>query len=867
HDSIFHLWLICIMAASFILLVLCWMFGMSCSANTPEWFNNISTSLFNLSGDITLGGLFPINLLTSNLSQRREPDNISCESINEHGLGLALVMKYAVDEVNANQNLLPGIKLGYEIYDTCRQSAVIVKPTISFLSAKSNRVLSAECNYTNYETSISAVIGPYSSEMVSVIGKLMGFFLMPQISFGATSDKFSDKYLYPSFFRTVPSDKWQVESMVLLLNEFKWNWVAVVGSEEEYGQRGVQEFSKMASNKSVCVAYQGLIPVYADPGPAIKTIIDNIIATNVGVVVVFALPESAEAFFKEVIRRNVTGVWIGSTSWAIHNRLTSLPYMHTIGTIIAFTDSMQNLDLLTNYTQKLFTKLSEENANMSSPPQKYGNPYNPCPQCWNLSPANISLVTQPVVKRTAFGVYAAVYSVAQALHNLLRCDSTACEYGPGTKIYPWKLLESLRNTSVDINGTHLVFDSDGNPNIGYNLVEWVWKDSGFEFIHVGSFYKQLDINKTLFSWHTPDSKAPESTCSAACDTGQVRRVKGFHSCCFDCIDCLEGTYQANTEDIQCTKCPDRQWSHNRSTSCIDPTFDILDWDTTEALEMMLAGVLLLVCQGSVGVIYLKHRGTLLVMASGGPLSFVALVSLMAACLSLLLFLGQPGDVVCHLQLPLTSIFQTVALSIITSISLQIFYVSEFPKMAASHLHVLRGPGSWLFVLVCCVVQGGICGWFVQEGISLSKYRATMEIKFVKSFLTCPVSPLSGFAVMQGFNSALALLSFMCTFMAVKPLHQYNLARDITFCSLIYCVIWVTFIPIYIGLDNKNRSIVHVFFTLASNLGLVVAYYFPKCYLLLRKPELNTAEHFCTFLEGVPPTPAQEEPQTQTESEQ
>lgn len=90
-------------------------------------------------------------------------------------------MKYAVDEINANQILLPGIKLGYEIHDTCRQSAVVVKPIISFLTAKSNKVLSVECNYTNYETSVSAVIGPYNSEMVSVIGKLLGFFLMPQV--------------------------------------------------------------------------------------------------------------------------------------------------------------------------------------------------------------------------------------------------------------------------------------------------------------------------------------------------------------------------------------------------------------------------------------------------------------------------------------------------------------------------------------------------------------------------------------------------------------------------------------------------------------------------------------------------------------
>lgn len=126
-----------------------------------------------------------------------------------------------------------------------------------------------------------------------------------QISFGATSDKFSDKLLYPSFFRTVPSDKWQVEVIALLLKEFNWNWVAVVGSEEEYGQQGVQEFSKAASNKSICVAYQGLIPVYTDPEPVVKTIIDNIENTKVGVVVVFSLPLPAQVFFKEVSKANV----------------------------------------------------------------------------------------------------------------------------------------------------------------------------------------------------------------------------------------------------------------------------------------------------------------------------------------------------------------------------------------------------------------------------------------------------------------------------------------------------------------------------------------------------------------------------------
>uniref|UniRef100_A0A3B4GSR8 Taste receptor type 1 member 3 n=1 Tax=Pundamilia nyererei TaxID=303518 RepID=A0A3B4GSR8_9CICH len=729
------------MALCLPLLVLCCFFRVSFSESFPEWFSNISANLFSLPGDIMLGGLFPINDLNSNVSDITEPNQITCDRVNDLGLGLAIAMKYAVDEINGNQTLLPGIKLGYEIYDTCSQSAIIVKPTLSFLTEKSSKELSVR-----------------NSEMYS--------------------------FLFISI--------------------------------------------------SVCSV----------------------------------LVNKSNLF--QVIRSNLTAVWIGTTSWAIDAQVTSLPDIETVGTIIAFIDKTDTLGLFTDYAMELFKKLSEERTKTSTPATNLYNTNNPCPQCWNLSPDNITLVEAPAVQKSAFSVYAAVYSVAQALHNLLECNLTACQWGSRSKIYPWKLLEALRKTSININSTHLEFDQYGNPNIGYDVIQWVWTNSSQVDIRtVGEYSEQeLHISKNHFEWHT--AEVPTSTCSANCGKGQVHRVKGFHSCCFDCIDCLAGTYQANKDDTQCTKCPDRQWSQHRSTNCTDPIFKFYEWHSQDAVIMMLVGTLLLICQGSVGVMFLMHRGTPLVTASGGPFSFVAVFGLMGACLSLLLFLGAPGDVVCRLQLPFTSIFQTLTLSIILLFSLQILYVTEFPEMAASHLHLLRGPVSWLFVLICCAVQAGFCGWFVQEGPSLSGYVANMTIDFVESFLSCPVSPLIGFALMQGFNGVMALASFMCTFMAVKPLHQYNLARDITFSTLTYCVIWVIFIPIYIGNNssaNKNRSVVHVYFSLASNFGLLAAYYFPKCYLLLRKPDLNTPKYFCTFLEGVPPTQTEEEPQPKAQEGQ
>ncbi|KAL4622541.1 taste receptor type 1 member 3 [Arapaima gigas] len=839
------------------LLLLYWSLEPGHCNNEPEWFQNISTDLFSSQGDILLGGLFPINDLDTSWNLTEGPSGLQCNSINSYGLGLSLVMKFSVDEINATPDLLPNITLGFESFDTCKQSVIIMKPTLLFLTKGMSEEISVLCNYTDYNTRVMAIIGPNTSEMVGFIAQLIGFFMMPQVSYGATSDTFSDKIQYPSFMRTAPTDQRLATGIVELMKEFGWNWVAVVGSDDEYGKQGQIQVSSLAANNSICVAYEGLIPVYSDPESMVSEILDGIQNAEVGVVVVFALSSPAQAFFSQVIQRNMTGVWVASSAWALSNLVYSLPNIASIGTVLGFTTSTQKLSLLTSYTSQLFTRIEREREKGLAQQNDNSPLANPCPICSDLSPNNISLVTQPLLQRTAFSVYLAVYSVAYALHQLLDCNSISCQKAPN-KVYPWELLNVLRNVSFDINGKNFQYDSNGNPNIGYDVLTWTWENNTFNFTEIGTYYKVLSIDQSLINWYTNSSEVPMSTCSANCESGQVRRVKGSQSCCFDCIDCKEGTYQNNTEDIQCTLCPQGQWSTLRSTNCTLPTFTFLSWSNYKAIGLTVVTTILIFIMGFVGLFFLHHRGTPLVCATGGTLSILTLLGMIGGCTSVFLFLGKPNNVVCYLQQPLSAMFATMTLSTILSISLQIICVMEFPEKASTHLDMVRGPGSWLVVLACCGLQAGLCGWFVQEGVSLSVYLSTLKVNFITKFLCCPVDPLLGFGLMLGYNCLLALISFMCTFMAKKPSNQYNIARDVTLATLFYCVVWVVFIPIYTGLDEKNKSIAQMVAILFSNTGLLAAYFIPKCHLLLVNPDLNTAEYFRTYLDATPSEKSQDQ---------
>ena len=138
------------------------------------------------------------------------------------------------------------------------------------------------------------------------------------------------------------------------------------------------------------------------------------------------------------MKRNMTAVWIASTAWALDSTLTNMDNIHTIGTVIGLADNTGALPLFASYAEELFTKISQT---IDDPQAMQGPTHSkdPCPQCGNLSPANMSLATNNYIQHSGFSVYAAVYTAAHALHTLLNCGVSNCTWTEDTKVYPWKV--------------------------------------------------------------------------------------------------------------------------------------------------------------------------------------------------------------------------------------------------------------------------------------------------------------------------------------------------------------------------------------------------------------------------------------------
>ncbi|KAJ1144950.1 hypothetical protein NDU88_011242 [Pleurodeles waltl] len=357
------------------------------------------------------------------------------------GFVLALAMRFAIEEINNSTSLLPGVQLGYEIYNTCFEPLVTMQPTMLFLTRRNSTGVDVTCNYTDYETRVIAVVGPMSSELCIYTAKLFGLFMVPQVSYAASSNSLSDRVLFPSFYRTIPSDKHQTEGLVEVVHLFKWNWIAAIGSDDAYGQQGLALFSTLASSQDICIAFEGTIPNILTESFSLVSLHETIKQINyslANVIVLFSGERAAKLLLEEWIRIGAgPKVWLASEDWATSTTISSIPGLQRIGT----------------------------------------------------------------------------------------------------------LLEKMKKVQFQLDNKSFYYDDHGNPNTGYSIVLWTWRNETLYYSTIGNYMQGLHLDKGGIQWHTADNEVPASVCSDKCSQGQVKRVKGFHSCCYDCVDCEAGFFQ------------------------------------------------------------------------------------------------------------------------------------------------------------------------------------------------------------------------------------------------------------------------------------------------------------------------------------
>ncbi|XP_036977769.1 extracellular calcium-sensing receptor-like [Acanthopagrus latus] len=807
-----------------------------------------------MDGDYIIGGIFSIHYymhtVKHNYTTMPEPPRCT-GSMDSRELRFSRAMVFAIEEINNSTELLPGITLGYEIHDSCASVPVAVQVASQFSNGLDPVFYTGDnCSQAGM---VMAMVGESGSTPSISMSRILGSFNIAQVSHFATCACLSDKQQYPNFFRTIPSDQFQADALAKLVKHFGWTWIGAVHSDSDYGNNGMASFLQAAQKEGICVEYSESF-YRTHPRSRIQRVADVIRRSTAVVVVAFVASGDMRILLQELSHKPPPPrQWIGSESWVTDPDMLRFNFCAgAIGfgieqsVIPGLREFLLDLSptevaaspLLTEFWEDAFNcrlgksaAIDERVCDGSEDIQTLQRPYTDTSQ---LRVTNMA--------------YKAVYAIAHAIHNEVCQDThSTAQCDKFTRIESKQVLTQLKKLNFTKNGYDVSFDANGDPVARYELVNWQKSESGsIEMVTVGHYDASLPdgqefhINRNL-TWVDSDTQVPVSVCSDSCPPG-TRKVlqKGKPICCYDCIPCPDGKISNNTDSPDCFSCPKEFWPNTERDTCLPKPVEFLSFD--EVLGIILAafsvgGACLAIITAAV---FFRHRSSPIVRANNSELSFLLLFSLTLCFLCSLTFIGAPSDWSCMLRHTAFGITFVLCISCVLGKTMVVLMAFR-STLPGSNVMKWFGPPqqrmtvvSFTFIQVLiCAIWLGLSPPFPMKNLTIYKERIILE---------CALGSAVGFWVVLGYIGLLAVFCFVLAVLARKLPDHFNEAKLITFSMLVFCAVWITFIPAYVSSPGKFTVAVEIFAILASSFGMILCIFAPKCYIILFKPEKNTKKH-------------------------
>ncbi|XP_032092356.1 vomeronasal type-2 receptor 26-like [Thamnophis elegans] len=734
----------------------------------------------------------------------------------------------------------------------------------------------------NYKCSIDqnvvCVIAGPNSHVAQVMADILSIYKMPQLTYG--SAPVTDNMIHTDFYHQMfPNEYLQIMGILQLLLHFKWTWIGLICQENEIGEQFLREELTLFSEKGICFEYFEEFPTEAFSNQLGEKIDDflklyKILMTSTSSVAIIYSENQVMAIFRTIISLSKyldtiveikDKIWIlpaqmefasvpfqrnsnidfihGALSFAVSSRelLGFNTFLQTINNLPENEDSFSRVF----WEQAFGCSFSNSNLNQESDKRCTGEE-----KLENLpgSVFELSMTGQ------SYSIYNAVYAVAHAFQAMLTSHikhRTMAGSGKQKLLnhQVWQFHHHLRKISFNNSaGENIFFDQNGKVTTGFDIMNWItFPNQTFLKVKVGKVHPSVQLESLLslleddIVWpNTFNQSQPLSLCNDPCSLGYNKiKIEGKPFCCYYCVRCPEGNIANQTGLDDCFPCPEEKYPNKDQALCIKKRTNFLSYK--EPLGITLTSVAFFFSFISVVVlgIFIKHKDTPIVKANNRGLTYALLIALLLSFLCILLFIGQPDQIKCLMQETAFSLIFTVALSCILAKTTIVILAFMANKPGSKIKKWVGKKLANTIVLSCCSVQLTIYSvWLATSPPLPDSDRHSMVEEIV---LKCNEGSAIMVYLVLGFMGFLAAISFTVAFLARKLPDSFNEAKFITFSMLVFCSVWVLFIPTYLSAKGKYMVAMEIFSILASAGGLLGLIFFPKCYIIILRPELNRKE--------------------------
>uniref|UniRef100_A0A8C5MKV5 G-protein coupled receptors family 3 profile domain-containing protein n=1 Tax=Leptobrachium leishanense TaxID=445787 RepID=A0A8C5MKV5_9ANUR len=756
-------------------------------------------------------------------------------------------VRFAVDEINKNAEILPNITLGLRAYDTCALLQYDLEGALQIFTGLDRHIPNYRCSSG---IPLSSIIGSTFSTHSVILAYVLGIYKFPQISHHSASAFLSDHIRFPSFLRTVPSDIYQSKGLADLVVHFRWTWVGLVASDNDYGQLGIQLLQQEIVKAGVCVAFnENILTSYPDRNA--PHIVKTIKTSTAKVVVLYGASVDLIPIVKEMVKQNLTGkVLVANAGWSTAVILSldmfSAVLTGTIGLALEsgtipglkqFLNTINPSMSLGRAWTKIFWEIAF-NCRFISDKNETGSLDTNVKACTGSEILeNLQNVYNDVSRlRPTYSVYTAVLAVANALKDMNNCKNGE---GPFSK----RLCQIHRR-----DGKEVYFDENGDPPAVYDIVNRQLSPSGdMRFVKVGSYDLTappgniFTMSTSSILWNSGETQVPISVCSQSCPTGFWKAGRrGEPACCYDCVPCPQGEISNQTDSFTCIKCPWDMWPNPEKSRCLPKSIEYLSYEEPLGTTLTCMSTISSLVPVIILKLFVQFKATPIVKANNYSLSCLLLLSLSFCFLSSLMFIGFPKPENCFLRQVAFGMVFSLCVSCILAKTIVVVFAFMATK-PDSNLKKWTSPWvSYTIISICLLLQFILCvTWLSLDPPFLEQ---NIEIQPRLIILQCNEGSPTAFWCMLGYLGLLATISFVVAFLARRLPDSFNEAKYITFSMLAFLSVWVSYIPASLSSQGKYTVAMEVFAILASSWAIVFCMFAPKCFIILFRPSMNSREY-------------------------
>ncbi|XP_047387762.1 vomeronasal type-2 receptor 116-like [Sciurus carolinensis] len=822
----------------------------ACSFNKSDCFHRMNSSVYE-DGDVVVAGFFPLYTLLLESRSSGPSKHVIHTQFKPRNYQLVLALVFAIEEINRNVHLLPNVSLGFDLYNVLFSEWNTLESAFLWLSGTDKKVPNYTCRRDRKSV---AVLTGISWATSAQMGTLLQLYKFPQLrlTFGPFEPILSDPGQFPSLYQMAPKDTSLALGMVSLMVHFSWNWVGLVTSEDEKGIQFLSDLRGEMGRNGVCAAFVEMIPVGAmSYFPKAWLNHHQFMTSSANVIIIYGDSDFLRSLMFNIRQTLMTWkVLVTNSQWdvTIDGRHFMLDSLH--GTLI-FSHHHGDFSGFTNF-------ISIVN------PSKYPKDFY-LARLWYFSfdcsfseldcrtlencPLNASLEWLPghlfdtVMTEESYSVYTAVYAVAHSLQEMLLQHAEMPTRGNGEDVFSaWQLQPFLRNIRFAIPaGDQVILDEKKKLEAEYDILNfWNFPEGLGHKVKVGKFSpsapcgQQLSLSEDMIEWATGIRKTPHSVCSESCDPGLRKSPQeGKPACCFDCTPCPEDEISNQTDMDQCVKCPDHQYANTERNHCLQRTVTFLAYQDPLGMALACTALCLSALTAAVLGVFLRHQHTPIVKANNRTLSYILLISLTFCFLCSLLFIGRPNTATCTLQPIAFELVFTVAVSTVLAKTLTVILAFKVTAPGRRMRRLLVSGAPNYIIPSCSLIQLTLCG--VWLGTSPPFVDSDTHSEHGHIIITCNKGSVTAFYCGLGYLGSLAMGTFTVAFLARKLPDTFNEAKFLTFSMLVFCSVWLTFLPVHHSTKGRVMVAVEVFSILASSAGLLGCIFAPKCYVILLKP--------------------------------